>query len=117
MKKIILISLSTLFIGNGLFAGDIWGDRFNADLKKLTENSIVKIDENKEKEVKNTVFQKNRLIEAIDKKNIPQLIVKNPKKIHIFVRKNYTHIGDDVVSLEPAQWKTVIVKQKQEWDF
>jgi len=112
MKKIFIISILTTF----LFA-DSFQDRFTVDIQRLTKTTIEKQENLQKQETKNQVYNRNQIINSIEKRNLPDLIIKKPKKINIFVRKSYTYIGDKIIVANPASYKTIIIKQKQDWEF
>ena len=114
--KNLIIGLFIVSLSSSLFAGS-WSDRFNSDIVKLQKETELKIEKEDKEDKRNKILHKNMAIEAIEKRNLPDILIKKPKKVNIFVRKSYKKIGSDIIVASPAQWKTIIVQEKQEWEY
>ena len=85
-------------------------------LQQELDNNLKTLSINRGEARESVISNKNKLIKKYEEKQRVKFVLKDYKKIDIYVRNNYTVIDNNYVLKNPAGWRRVLIKETNVWE-
>lgn len=111
----ILTLLSTLTL-SGLETDDYKEFNYEEELSSKIKKVLTDVKQLHLKNRESYISRENQIIKDIEDKQRVRFILKDYKKLDIYVRENYTIINNNYILKNPSGWRRVLIKQTNIWE-
>jgi len=118
MKKIILIS-SMLFFTSNLFSyeNETYTEfNYEEELSSEISKALHNVHDLHLKNRQSFISNKNKIISEIENRNRVKFLLKDYKKVDIYIREDYSVISDKYVLKNPPGWRRILIKETNIWE-
>ena len=116
MKKtiiaLLITSVSIMAMENDSYKEFDYQEEMSTKIKKVLKN----VNDLHMQNRNSYISKENELIRKIQDNQRVKFVVKDYKKLDIFVREDYTVIEEDYVSKKPSGWRRILIKQTNIWE-
>lgn len=115
-KTILALSLLTATSVMALDTDDYTEFDYQEELSSQIHKVLTDVKQLHLKNRESYISRENKTIRDIEDKQRVKFILKDYKKLDVFVRENYTIIDEDYVLKNPSGWRRVLIKQTNIWE-